>query len=247
VIAFRAVLAVGGEARPPVIFIHGAANSLGVWSYWQEFLSDLGWSSYALDLRGHGASGVTDLSDTRMSDYAEDVRALVRELPRPPVLVGWSMGGLVAMMAAADGSATACVGLAPSVPALSRDVSLPLRRGTFGPDEYGIASRDPAEQPAMPDLDEDERRIALASLGSESRLARDERAAGVVVEHLPCPLLVVTGSEDHQWPRSRYATMHLKAEWMEAEGASHWGLVLSRRALTALVPAITAWMDRSIG
>ena len=246
-LACRVALAVGGEARPPIILIHGAANSSGVWSYWQEILSHLGWSSYALDLRGHGASGVTDLSDTRMNDYADDVRALVRELPRAAVLVGWSMGGLVAMMAAAGGSASACVGLAPSVPARSRDASLPLRRGTFGPDEYGIASGDPAEQPAMPDLDEDERRIALASLGLESRLARDERAAGVVVEHLPCPLLVVTGSDDHQWPRSRYATMHLKAEWMDAEGASHWGLVLSRRALTALVPAVTAWVERSIG
>jgi pimeloyl-ACP methyl ester carboxylesterase len=164
VLACRVALAVGGEARPPIILIHGAANSSGVWIYWQEVLSHLGWSSYALDLRGHGASGATDLSDTRMSDYADDVRTLVRELPRPPVLVGWSMGGLVAMMAAAGGSATACVGLAPSVPALSRDASLPLRRGTFGPEEYGIVSRDPAQQPAMPDLDQDERGRALTAL-----------------------------------------------------------------------------------
>lgn len=243
-LACRLALAARGEARPPIVLLHGAANSSGVWTYWQGLLSDLGWTSYALDLRGHGASGATDLSDTRMSDYADDVRALVRELPRRPVLIGWSMGGLVAMMAAAGGDATACVGLAPSLPALSRDASLPLRHGTFGPEEYGIASRDPAEQPAMPDLDHDERRMALASLGSESRLARDERAAGVVVEHLPCSLLVVTGADDHQWPKSRYATMHLRADWMDAPGASHWGLVLSRRALMSLVPAVTGWMER---
>jgi len=36
-----------------------------------------------------------------MADYADDLVALARTLRRPPVVVGWSMGGLVAMMAAA--------------------------------------------------------------------------------------------------------------------------------------------------
>jgi len=39
--------------------------------------------------------------------------------------------------------------------------------------------------------------------------------------------------------------MHLKADWMEAPGASHWGLVLSRPALARLVPAIAAWMEQA--
>jgi pimeloyl-ACP methyl ester carboxylesterase len=235
-----------GGARPPVVLIHGAANSAAVWIYWRNALSDLGWTSYAVDLRGHGAGAAVDLSTTSMTDYADDVRAFLRDLPQPPVLVGWSMGGLVAMVVAAGGGVCACVGLAPSVPASSRDASVLLRRGTFGPEEYGIVSRDPEVQPTMPDLDHEERRAALASLGPESRLARDERAAGVIVECMPCPLLIVTGSEDRLWPRSRYAAMSLPAEWMKAPGASHWGLVLSRRALAALVPAVTAWIERAV-
>jgi pimeloyl-ACP methyl ester carboxylesterase len=226
--------------------VHGAANSAAVWIHWQDTLSHLGWTSHALDLRGHGARASADLSTTSMTDYADDVRALMRDLPAPPVLVGWSMGGLVAMMVAADGDVSACVGLAPSVPASSRDVSVPLRQGTFGPEEYGIVSREPDDQPTMPHLDREERRAALASLGFESRLARDERAAGIVIEHMPCPLLIVTGGEDRAWPRSRYAAMSLPAEWMQAPGASHWGLVLSRRALAGLVPAVTAWIERAV-
>jgi pimeloyl-ACP methyl ester carboxylesterase len=196
-----------------------------------------------MDLRGHGAGPPADLSTTRMTHYADDVRALLRRLPQPAVLVGWSMGGLVAMMVAAGGGVSACVGLAPSLPASSRDACVPLRAGTFGPDEYGIVSRDPNTQPMMPDLDHEERRAALAALGLESRLARDERAAGVVIERLPCPLLVVTGGDDRQWPRSRYAPMSLPADWMEAPGASHWGLVLSRRAIAGLVPRVTSWLE----
>jgi len=98
-----------------------------------------------------------------MADYADDVVALARALRQPPILVGWSMGGLVAMMAAAVCDARACVGLALSAPARTFDSSIPLRAGVFGPDEYGIVDRDPERQPAMADLDRDERVARLRS------------------------------------------------------------------------------------
>jgi pimeloyl-ACP methyl ester carboxylesterase len=218
-----------------------------VWTFWQRSLAEAGWPSYAIDLRGHGRNDAIDLSRTSMRDYAHDVRALMAQLARPAVLVGWSMGGLVAMMAAAGGDALACVGLAPSTPARAVDPSVAPREGEFGPEEYGITSRDAADQPLMPDLDREEREIALASLARESRLARDERKAGVVIESLPCPLLLVTGTADEQWPRSRYESLWLRADEIEVEGASHWGLVLNRRALATLVPQVVAWLGQVTG
>ncbi|MCH8199467.1 MAG: alpha/beta fold hydrolase, partial [Chloroflexi bacterium] len=143
-------------ARPTLVLVHGAANSSGVWRFWRAALAELGWTSVAVDLRGHG-SAPGDLAATSMRDYADDVAAALRGAGERPVVVGWSMGGLAAMMAAADGHASACVCLAPSMPARETDPSVPLRRGVFGPEEYGITSRDPAGQPAMPDLDDDER------------------------------------------------------------------------------------------
>ena len=113
----------------------------------------------------------------------------------------------------------------------------------FGPEEYGIAGRDPNDQPAMPDLDLDERNVALASLASESRLARDERKAGIVIESVPCPLLIATGTADVSWPRSAYDGLWLKADYVEVEGASHWGLVLNRRTIDALAPRIVSWLE----
>src|SRR2546428_704384 len=87
--------------------------------------------------------------------------------------------------AASTRGVRACVGLAPSPPATQVDRRVPLRTGEFGPEEYGLVSTDVEHQPAMPDLDREERRLALDSLGRESRLARDERQAGVVVPALP--------------------------------------------------------------
>lgn len=238
-------LVVWDGGRPPLILVHGAANSARVWSFWQEELARLGWSSHAVDLRGHGASAAVDLGATRMADYADDVIAFARSLRHPPVLVGWSMGGLVAMMAAAACSARACVGLAPSTPARTFDASVSLRSGVFGPEEYGIVDRDPDHQPAMADLDRAERVIALEALGSESRLARDERKAGVVVD-VPCPMLIVTGTTDTQWPRQRYDDLHFAADHISIDGASHWGLVLNRRLLAGMASAVTSWLDKAI-
>jgi pimeloyl-ACP methyl ester carboxylesterase len=256
-IAVSAVLPETPASRPPVVLVHGAANSAIVWTFWQRELAARGFASYAIDLRGHGASAGIDLSRTSMRDYADDVAALFGQLAARPIVIGWSMGGLVAMLAAARSSGESprslaaarhapigCIGLAPSTPAKYADGNARLREGEFDAAEYGITSDDPDDQPAMPDLDREERIIALTSLGRESRYARDERAAGVVVDALACPLLVVTGSADTQWPRSRYDDLHLPADYATIDAASHWGLVLSRRALAKLVPATVAWIER---
>ena len=242
-LSVRAILA-PGSSRPPIVLVHGAANSASIWRFWQADLASQGWSSWALDLRGHGGSLAGDLARTSMVDYAEDVTTLVRELARPPVLIGWSMGGLAAMIAAARGPATAYVGLAPSPPSRQRDASIPLRAATFDAAEYGITSPDVDDQPTLRDLDSEERRIALGSLGLESRWARDDRKAGVVLTALPCPALVVASQADATFPPAAYADLSIPAERLVVDGASHWGLVLSRRLLATLIPTVIAWLDR---
>ncbi len=158
------------------------------------------------------------------------------------MLIGWSTGGLVAVAR----QVAACVVLAPNLPARAEHPAAPLREGEFGAEVYGILGRDSRQQPSMPDLELDERRLALASLGRESRLARDERARGVVVPFLGCPLLLVTGTADAQWPAPRYVDFPLPAQRLVAESASHWGLVLNRRKLDDLVPRVAACLDRQL-
>jgi len=247
VLAVLAELPDRPTSRPPIVLVHGAANSAWVWPFWQKELSERGWPSFAISLRGHFRSTPCDLSRTTMQDYADDVSWLTDQLASAPVLLGWSMGGLVAMLVAAQRGAAACVALAPSLPARKADRSVELRTGEYGPEEYGITDIEAEEQPAMPDLDEVERAAALASMSLESRLAQDERRAGVVIESLPCPLLIATSTADALWPRSRYDGLHLPANFLEVDGASHWGLVLSHRALRQAVPAVVGWLEAKTG
>jgi pimeloyl-ACP methyl ester carboxylesterase len=192
-----------------------------------------------------------DLSRTSMGDYADDVRAVVTQLSHPPVVIGWSMGGLAGMIAAASGGVAACIGLEPSPPTLRNDDSIPLREGTFDSTEYGITHTDANDQPEMPDLSITERAIALSSLGPESRYARDDRKRGNVITSLSCPLLVVKGALKSGWTARSYDDSWFEGLWLDADvrtvdPASHWGLVLSESVLSRLIPDVTNWIDTQV-
>lgn len=106
-----------GNDRPPIVLVHGAANSSLVWLPWLRELGERGWDLHAVDLRGHGASEPVELTEVSMRDYAADLARVVEGLRRLPVLVGWSMGGLVVQMyGATRPQLPAVVLLAPSPP-----------------------------------------------------------------------------------------------------------------------------------
>ena len=97
--------------------VHGAFCGGWVFENFRAPFEAAGHVVLTPDLRGHGvdepSSAVVGVS---MSDYARDIAELARRQPTPPVLVGHSMGGLVAAMAAAKVKVAGLVMLAPSPP-----------------------------------------------------------------------------------------------------------------------------------
>ncbi len=82
---------------PPLLFVHGAFCGAWIWAEsLMPALAEAGWTCAAVSLRGHGGSeGHETLPSTGMDDYVTDVLSVMAELPRAPVLVGHSMGGMV--------------------------------------------------------------------------------------------------------------------------------------------------------
>jgi pimeloyl-ACP methyl ester carboxylesterase len=236
--------------RPTVVLVHGAANSAGVWRFWRERLEAEGYATRALDLRGHGRAPCRDLGRVSMADYVADLTAVVRDLSRPPVLVGWSMGGLLALMYGAVVRTLGVLALGPSTPGplLEEPASRPPSPGVFGPEAYGITDPASPSQPTMPDLDAEEIGIALASLGPESAFARQERRCGIWFDPrgATSAVLVAAGERDESFPPAacRRVARFLNAGYVELPGASHWGLVLNRRALAAAWPEISGWLGK---
>ncbi len=83
--------------KPPILFVHGAYAGAWCWDvHFLDFFAEAGFPSYALSFRGHGGSkGHNQLHQLRISDYVNDVKAVVDHIEGDPILVGHSMGGFV--------------------------------------------------------------------------------------------------------------------------------------------------------
>jgi pimeloyl-ACP methyl ester carboxylesterase len=101
----------------PIVMVHGAFCGGWVFDAFRAPFEAIGHTVHTPDLRGHGPddreSAVVGVS---MRDYASDIVGLCRSLSEPPILIGHSMGGLVAQLAAARTNVRALVLLAPSAP-----------------------------------------------------------------------------------------------------------------------------------
>ena len=105
----------GESDAPPLLFVHGAGHGAWCWDeHFLDFFAEHGFDSYALSLRGHGKSGGRErLRWTSIANYVSDVEQVASDLPRDPVLVGHSLGGLVVQKYLEAHEAPAAVLLAP--------------------------------------------------------------------------------------------------------------------------------------
>ncbi len=91
----------GDADAPALVFAHGFGQSRLAWTGAAEHLAREGFHCLALDGRGHGESGWHDAEAYELERFVDNAKALARTLPRPPVWIGASMGGLIGMMAEA--------------------------------------------------------------------------------------------------------------------------------------------------
>lgn len=100
--------------KAPVIMVHGAF--CGGWTF-DSFRRPFEAACHAVlapDLPGHAPGG--SAAGLSMADYAREIARLARACETPPVLIGHSMGGLVAQMAASRAPVDRLILLAPSPP-----------------------------------------------------------------------------------------------------------------------------------
>ncbi len=90
---------VQGQGKPALIFIHGWCCDLSYWDAQLPYLAQK-YKVVAIDLTGHGGSGL-DRKEWTMGAFGEDVVAVVNKLDLDQVvLIGHSMGGFVILEAA---------------------------------------------------------------------------------------------------------------------------------------------------
>jgi pimeloyl-ACP methyl ester carboxylesterase len=214
----------GTADRPGVLCIPGAFHDAACWdAHWLPFLAARGVDARALSLRGHGASaGHEGLQRAGLDAYAEDVERVLDAADRPLVLVGHSMGGVIAERVFArrrDVAGLVLVACSPlRVPPL---VALRLLLRQPPAVVRGLIGKDPAAarpafcefffSDALPDAD---RARYVAALGDESQRAVGEvfaRDALVRAADDDRPALVLAGRGD--WSIPRRAHERLARAW----------------------------------
>lgn len=112
----------GRPGAPPLVLLHGWAQSADCWG--SAVLDGLAVTHHVLapDLRGHGRSGAPAGGYDDPAAWAADLDAVLSAagVEAPPVLVGWSYGGLVACDWVRSGGAAAGLVLAGAVTGLGR-------------------------------------------------------------------------------------------------------------------------------
>ena len=96
--------AYGDVGAPPVVLLHGGGQTRHAWGATAAALGEQGFHAVSLDLRGHGDSDWAADGNYTVDALAEDLRVVATLLGRPPAVVGASLGGLTALIAAGEAS-----------------------------------------------------------------------------------------------------------------------------------------------
>lgn len=81
------------------LLLHGGGQTRHSWSHTARVLAQRGWTTIALDARGHGESGWSPSGAYTSDAFVADLRGVVATLPERPALIGASLGGLTSLLA----------------------------------------------------------------------------------------------------------------------------------------------------
>lgn len=193
------------SARPPLLLVHGLCGGAWMWQNYQARLAAAGYQSHAIDLRGHhGSRPVPDIGKVSINEYVEDALTAASKLDNP-IVIGHSMGGLIAQKVAEAGACRALVLIASAPPRWIPIMSwtLLLRQLKHMPDLL-------LRRPIVPDRGDADvlmfNRTPLADRDAQyARLVPDSGRAGFEIsfggidvqeQRMTAPTLVVTGLDD---------------------------------------------------
>lgn len=192
-------------ARPPVLLVHGLCAGAWMWENYQSRLAAAGYSSHAIELRGHhGSRPVPDIGKVSINEYVEDALAVAKTLDNP-IVIGHSMGGLIAQKVAEAGACRALALISSAPPRWIPVVSLTLLRRQLKHMHELLLRR-----PIIPDRADADvlmfNRTPLADRDAQyARLVPDSGRAGFEItfggidvqeQRVTAPTLVVTGLDD---------------------------------------------------
>ena len=253
------------RTEPTALFIHGAfcrsqsiANIIGAFER-------ANYQAHAPDLRHHTPplepGAISSLGTTSIRTYVDDIARYIDRLGEPPIIVGHSMGGLIAQMLAAQGRAKALVLLAPSAPwgvlpghwnELASGFGLYVNGHYW--EQALIPTFEVASDLTLNRLPPEERRKTFEQMVPESGRAMFEifqwwldfsRATDVVADKVTCPIFCAAGELDTLNPpdtvRRIAARYRSRATYRLYPEMGHW--LIAEPGWQTIASDALKWLD----
>ncbi len=218
-----------------ILLIHGMWTTASFWEYYSNFFAGKGCNTKAVTLLYHGYS--TDrLKDIGVMDYVKQVAEEPGKVADKPVIIGHSMGALIAQKLAEKGLAAKLVLIAPSAPK-GISVMKPSVLRTFSANISNILLKKPFIIPPgnavyglMNTMSQEEQTRVYRDFVYESALAAYEIVRGRITiadSKVTCPVLVIAGGQDRATPPEvvRKIAAKYNALYMEYPEHCHVSLV----------------------
>jgi pimeloyl-ACP methyl ester carboxylesterase len=234
--------------KPPLLFVHGAYTGSWMWSKYLPHFIEEGYHCYVMNMRSHYKSRTMDMTQITFQDYLEDIWEMIGECGEPPILIGFSMGGILCQKIAEEGTIAGLVLVDTSI---SREVNIiaPYEN----PVENTLSFVMPAPEREEESIDESPEDITFQKkyLAMESSKAISAMACwikgneGISIDdskiNCPCQVIKAVNCERDDL-QGRATAEQLNGEYLGLWHTSHTGLLVGQRYLEA-VDRILGWLN----
>ncbi|MNI49117.1 Alpha/beta hydrolase family protein [compost metagenome] len=219
-----------------------------MWSkYIPHFIGE-GWNCYVMNLRSHYRSRLLDMTQITFEDYLEDIKVVISECGVPPIVVGFSMGGILSQKLA---ETVEIAGLVLIDSTISREVHEIAPYKELGGSISDIVVPAPAreEHTSIDESAEDiafqRKYLTMESSQAFNAFVFSPESKGIAIDYssISCPCLVIKAvSCENDDRQGRVTAEHLHAEYKGLWNTTHTGVLVGQRYKES-VDIIMDWLN----
>ncbi len=248
-----------------LFMIHGMWTGQWYWDNYKKFFGKKQYKCLAYTLRFHDMDPKDkpdpELGTVSLLDYADDLEKEITQLGSKPIIIGHSMGGLLAQILGTRGLAKALVLLTPASPArifalrpsTVRTFGSVLTKWNFWKNPMRITFNE-ASCSVFNLLPEEGHRPTYDKFVYESGQASTEigfwmfdknKATRIDETKITCPVLVIGGAKDRVTPVSvtRQIATKYKATYKEFANHAHW--LIAEPGWEEITEYIHKWLQKT--
>jgi len=222
-------------SEPEVLFLHGAGGGGWEWNIWMRVFRAHGYTVHAPDL----LPSAKGLSNTSLEDYREQVHRHLLAMNAPKVIIGASLGGLLAMMNSELADALILINAMPPAPLHRRMPAHEVYPGIIPWQSQASLS---GTRRSLFDCDDMTCLFAFRHWRNESGAVMNAAMAGIDVDmgKPMCPVMVMASEQDADIPFSLTKALaeSMDAQFVHLAETSHVGPLLGKTAGQCAMQAV---------